>query len=176
MSILRWGAIVFLVSGSVAGCGTPLPSEPVASTGAPLSQSEHAALEIASMAKCLDEQGWKVTVNAKGGIDAGFPTEQLEAYTAASETCREQFLSVNPRPALDKADLALLYKHQMFLVECLNQKGYPPVMEIPSQEEFVSAGLTGKAHDFFAWSAVSNIGSDVAAELERDCPQSPPGL
>ena len=174
-STRRWAAIALLATGSVSGCS---PAQPAAAPPAtrPLSPSEHSALEIATMAKCLEAQGWKVKVAAEGGIDAQMPVEQLDAYEKASGACREQFLAAHPRPALDRAALVKLYKHQLLLVDCLKDKGYPPVMEIPSQEAFVAAGLEGASHDFYAWSAVGNIGGSAAAELERDCPQAPPGM
>lgn len=175
LSIKRWAAIAVLATGSMFGCSTAQPAATPSATG-PLSQSEHSALEIATMAKCLEAQGWKVKVAAEGGIDAEMPMEQMDAYRKANDTCREQFLAAHPRPALDRVALVHLYEHQLILVDCLKDRGYPPVMEIPSQEEFVAAGLAGTSHDFFAWSAVGNIGADAVAELERDCPQAPPGM
>lgn len=175
-SIKQWGAISALIAIGVVGTSAAQPAESAAPGTGPLTQSEHAALEITTLAACLNAQGWKVAVDEQGALDASVPFEQAAAYEAANSRCRGQFLTAHPRPVLDRIALEKLFRHQLFLVDCLKAKGYPPVQTIPSQSEYVAAGLSGKSPDFYAWSAVGGIGSAEAASLERACPQAPPGL
>jgi hypothetical protein len=161
----------------VAGVGaTSQAAESAPTRAAPLTQSQHAALEINTVAVCLKAQGWSVEVDEQGALDASVPFEHADAYDAADRRCREEFLAAHPRPVLGKGAFVTLFKHQLFLVECLKAKGYAPVQHIPTEAEYVAAGLSGRSPDFYAWSAVGNVGPSEAASIEQDCPQAPPGL
>ena len=166
-------AVALLV---IAGCSAAPDPTPTSSATGPLTPSEHSALEIRTVATCLADQGWKVEVTAEGALHSDLPTSQLTAYQNANTRCRDDVLAAHPRPGLDEAALVTLYKHQLFLVDCLKDKGFQPVQQAPSQEQYVSEGLAGRSPEFYAWSAVGNLSSGQLLELEGDCPQDPPGL
>lgn len=161
---------------SLAGCAVALSPTETPTASASLSQSEHSALEIRTVAGCLSGQGWDVTVTADGVLEASVPTAQARAYESANTDCREGFLAAHPRPGLGEAELGKLYEHQLFLMDCLKGKGYPPVQQPPSKQDYVATGLAGKTNEFYAWSAVGNVSGREVEQLARDCPQDPPGL
>lgn len=170
------GVSLLIALAGLTGCAVSHDSAPGAAANGPLTSSEHAALEIRTVAACMDEQGWNVQVTSDGGMGADLPSDQAAAYQSANQQCRSDFLAAHPRPALDdESELVTLYEHQLVLVDCLAAKGYPPVQQPPSEREYVAEGLTGRTPEFSAWSAVASPPADELAELQRDCPLDPSG-
>ena len=180
--IRRWAAVsIFAVVAAVGAVsavtgGSANPAEAAAAPSRPLTHAQHSALEMSTVAACLRDKGWKITVGAQGGIGSEVGFDEAPAYDADFSRCNSAFLAAHPRPVMDAASWTKLYKHQLLLRECLRQHGYPPVQKVPSMADYVAAGRTPMGPEFYAWSAVGGVGTDELAELERDCPQAPPDL
>ena len=168
---------VLLALGALAGVAAVSSSDSPAKASPPpkLTHAQHSALEMSTVGACLRDKGWKVTVDARG-IDSAVGFDEAPAYDADQRKCDADFLATHPRPVMDAPAWTKLYRHQLFLRECLKGHGYPPVQKVPSMADYVAAGRTPNGPEFYAWSAVGGVGTDELAELERDCPQAPPDL
>jgi hypothetical protein len=169
---------VLLALGAVAGVVAVSSSDSPAKASPPpkLTQARHSTLEMSTIATCLRKQGWEITVDAQGAIESSVDFDHAAALDAAYQRCDADFLAAHPRPVMDETAWTKLYKHQLLLVGCLRDHGYPPVQKTPSLADYVAAGHTPSGPAFYAWSAVGGVGMDQLAELERDCPQAPPDL
>lgn len=162
---------VTLVAIGVAACSSGEGAD--RSRSRTLTQAGHANSELLHVSACLQEAGWKVTLDPGRGYGAEVPEAQRTAYRTDRDRCEKEFLGDHPRPQLAEADWRKLYRHQVWLVTCLESEGYPPVATPPSEADYVSDGLSGSAPGWFAWEAV---GGKPPAELEAKCPQAPPGM
>ena len=160
---------VVVASGSCAGG----QGEQAPSAAQPSTHLDHATLELKEVSACLQEAGWKVTLDPGNGYSSAVPETQRAAYQGDRKRCEDEFLREHPRPAMTEADWTKLYRHQVWLVDCLEAQGFPPVGEPPSEADYVGDGLSGVSPSWYAWGAVSGA---PTPELEARCPQAPPGL
>lgn len=131
---------------------------------------------MSTIATCLRKEGWEITVDAQGAIESSVGFDKAAALDAAYQRCDSSFLAAHPRPLMGEAAWTKLHEHQILLVGCLRDHGYPPVQKAPSLTDYVAAGRTPSGPAFYAWSAVGGVGAEELAELERDCPQAPADL
>lgn len=133
----------------------------------------------ATQVDCLDDAGFPAELIGDGGI--GFdkiPDEQKELggpLHLALWTCEAEY-SVDPRSQLplndDQYRTLLTYLDTTYR-DCLRSGGVE-ISEAPSLEVFVQGYESGDP--WVPWSEVSlaDLGQAAYAELQVDCPQSPP--
>jgi hypothetical protein len=154
---------------ALSGCGGSGPSN----AASEMSHEEHSLLELKEVSRCLRDKGWDVQLDDEGAMQVEVPAEQSVAEDRDEESCRAVFLKAHPRPGVSEADWKKLYAHQVWLARCLEEHGYPPVSELPSEQQYISAGLAGE-RQWYAWEAVPD-GADPTT-LAKACPQAPPGF
>lgn len=128
---------------------------------APALTSAQAAQQLAA---CLTEKGWTVQVSADEGVEAEFPSDLEDRYTADANDCVER-LGLN-RPFLPSpAQLASLYTDQLSAQECLRKLGYETAQAPALPVYIVTLGT------WSPFEALPNMNSKEWARLERSCPQ-----
>ena len=165
--------IVVSFAFGITACSSADGSQERQSPSRTFTQADHANLELQQVSACLQRAGWKVTLDPGRGYSTEVPEAQRTAYRTDRERCEKEFLGAYPRPEMTEADWRKLYRHELWLITCLEGEGYPPVSTPPSEADYVSDGLSGSAPSWFAWAAVGGI---PPAELESKCPQAPPGM
>lgn len=171
---------ISMITSTVAGCGGDAGQAPATSTspavpepGASLNQSEHAALEQRSITSCLKEKGWDVSLSQGNVMDYSIPQEQEAKFRGDMTGCRDAFLAQYPRPTVGVDDWRRLYQHNLWLVECLEREGYPPVQEPPSEAAYLDQA---KQSDGPEWTPYAAVDSPEGIEaLHKRCPPEPQG-
>ena len=134
---------------------------------------------VAAQVECLNEAGFPA--ESLGGSGIGFdsiPDEQKALggpLHAAMWTCQAQY-SVDPRTQVPftKDQYRILHSYlDTTMRSCLKERGYE-FGEAPSLESFIEGYESG--HPWVPWEqlALANVPQDEYAQLEQDCPQSPP--
>jgi hypothetical protein len=138
-----------------------------------MSHQDYSNLQLEHLAACLKEAGWTVTLDPGKGMLSEVPDAQRGAWFAAQEVCGKEFDAQFPAPKMTEENWRTLYRHQLWLVDCLEKEGFPPVSTPPSETAYVAEGVFGKTPSWFAWEAVGGVPPD---DLEKTCPPAPPGM
>lgn len=123
-----------------------------------------------SVARCLEEAGWQVTLNNDFSFSGDVPEDQQSAYMEDSTRCQAEYTDEFPAPVIDEAFARKQYADNIKSADCLEKHGYPQRREPISEQAFVDE-LLGEG--FTSWRAYEVVPDDpeIFAEMERLCPQ-----
>jgi uncharacterized protein YqgV (UPF0045/DUF77 family) len=156
-------AAVLLVA--LTGCApaAELTAPPVTTLG---QQNEEIVADIVA---CLNDEGWQVELDAlTDSFEYVGPEEQLDAFRAAREACREQVTAGMTFPPLDDEQLAEIYEYEKWTAECLRVEGVE-VPAIPSLQEFSERYRS--SDPWLAYNYLGNVGESTFRAMLEKCPQ-----
>ncbi len=125
---LRGGDPDFILRTSLI-TGFPGETEGTAAPGNGMTYAEN-------MVACMEPFGWDVAARPDGGVEASYPVEQEEAYSANYDMCEQKFGYDVPPPPLTDSQIRDFYAKVLVTAECLVGQGYDPG-EPPSEQEFI---------------------------------------
>lgn len=160
-----------VLGGSLAGCATGAPDGIMTTERESLGESDVGSLRATSDAvvRCLDDAGWKASVDATGMVvSEPFDVSKEAEYESAFDKCVNL---VAPRvDATTTPDewIPQIYEEEMDTAECLRGLGVevPPA---PPFEEFAARYFGEQA--WYGYNYVGEVSEDRWVELNRVCPQ-----
>lgn len=136
-----------LVSSLLAGCsGSPDGTAESAKWSPPAWFATQAqALEElrVGLQSCMDDEGWNVTIDDRGGIVDMIPRDQMDAISAALDECYDTAgydVSASAIKTLTRDDYISWYQANLDTRDCLVAQGYD-ISEPPSQDAWVDKML-----------------------------------
>ncbi len=171
----KWSKAMLLVL-SIAlasGCSSVEGTSPsTASASGTLGRLQQQAKSASlAQAECLKAAGWAITIGDDGGFGSSINRDQEKAFAADELRCRQEAAAEFPAPTVSEDEYHRLYAHQLKMVKCLEDAGYPPVGSIPSEQQYVDQAVREGGARWSAWEAVTG---PPPSGLEQQCPQLPP--
>jgi len=171
-----FGVSLFLMAGCREGAKSSSASKAeseIPRPGTSLSQAQHSDLQTRMQARCLVDKGWDVQLDENNVINYEVSQAQESKLLGDMKSCTSDFLKSYPRPTVDVEGWRRMYAHNVWLMGCLTKEGYPPLVEAPSEAEYLDQARRNGAPEWYAYGAVKNP-KDIN-QLYEQCPQEPAG-
>ena len=159
-SLVTLALLVALLVGACSGSDDGPPLDGDASDAAPRT----------TVAQCLQQRGWTVTIH-EDGYESEVPRDQAERYDADRAGCTDLYEEA-PRDVstITDEEFAQQYEAELEVRDCLREQG-APTTEPPSLQAYIEAYRSGTP----AWSgsealSPAELGRERFEELQELCP------
>ncbi|GAB3615907.1 hypothetical protein GCM10027416_04640 [Okibacterium endophyticum] len=155
----------------LTGCAVTEPAgEPSSTLSQPQAGDSFAEKypDSQTLADCLNEKGWDVTLNeATGSVEFEGTTEQMDQYEIDQAECMPEDDSI-PLEELTSEQWTALYEMELETAECLRAEGIE-IEEAPSEQVFIDRYKS--SDPWTSYTFVGDVSSDRWDELNTLCPQ-----